>query len=251
MSKIYAISDLHLSFAKPKPMSVFGDNWQEHARKIAENWEKLITPADIVLIPGDISWAMQLEEARADLDWLGRLPGKKILLKGNHDYWWSSLKKIQAIVAPDLYFIQNNQLLINNIAIGGSRMWDFPDIKWAFRPSQTSHYNEKISEKPEEEKDEEKIRARELDRLRRSLSGLSEQADLRVAMLHYPPFADNAGQTVITDIMQEFSIDLCVFGHIHNLNRQECFPTDIIIGKTRYILVSCDYLDFIPKLCWE
>ena len=127
---IFAIGDLHLSFSvgPSKAMDMFGDAWVNHAERLKENWLKQITQDDIVLMPGDFSWAMKLEEALPDFEWLSKLPGKKIFVRGNHDLWWSSLKKMK-ILYPDITFIQNDSIVINNVAIFGSRGWIHPEDK--------------------------------------------------------------------------------------------------------------------------
>ena len=120
---IYAIGDLHLDHSKEKPMDIFGENWIDHEEKIIKNWKEKISDEDLVLIPGDISWALRLEEAAFDLELLDKLPGKKVFIKGNHDYWWQSLNKINKLGFGSLYFIQNTSYIYQGIGIAGSRGW--------------------------------------------------------------------------------------------------------------------------------
>ena len=130
--RLFALSDPHLSLAGAKPMHVFGPRWDDHTRRIEENWKATVRPEDVVLMPGDISWGMRLADALPDLEWLAALPGRKVLLRGNHDYWWQSLNKLRALNLPDMHFLQNNHVIIDGVAIGGSRLWDFPGIRWGF-----------------------------------------------------------------------------------------------------------------------
>lgn len=248
--RLFALSDPHLSFASAKPMDVFGPRWNNYVEKIRANWFAKVNPGDIVLLPGDISWGMRLEEALPDLNWLAELPGVKIFLKGNHDYWWQSIKKIRALELPSMYFIQNDSVVLDGLAVGGARLWDFPDIHWRFvrNPDKEGAKKEGRSDKRGE--DDEKIRERELSRLALSLGQLPENAQLRIAMTHYPPLSDNGKPTAITDIINRFNIDICVFGHVHALPEGEIAGADVVIGGTRFVLAASDYLDHSPKyLC--
>lgn len=247
--RLFALSDPHLSFLRPKPMDVFGSNWTDHADRIAENWKRDVGENDIVLVPGDVSWAMRLSEARPDLEWLAALPGRKVLIRGNHDYWWSSLKKMRDLELPGFHFIQNDHVLLDGIGIGGTRLWDFPGIHWGFVPNEE---REDLPDAPaikgQRSEDPEKIRTRELERLGASLGSIPEGCRFRVAMLHFPPIGEDGAPTPITDLIDRFSIDLCVFGHIHGKTDRTRPGEDIVIGKTRYVLTSCDHLDFKPLL---
>src|SRR4029077_7669031 len=128
---VWAIADLHLSFGVPnKQMDVFGSHWKGYTEKIEEHWRSCITPDDLVLIPGDISWALHLEEVIPDLDWIDHLPGTKVLIKGNHDYWWSSLSKLKSILPPSCHLIQNNSWTWQDISIAGTRLWDIPGLNF-------------------------------------------------------------------------------------------------------------------------
>jgi len=125
-ARLFAMADLHLSFFKEKPMSIFGEVWHEHHKKIEENWKKIVLPQDTVLIPGDISWAMSMEEAMPDLEFIDSLPGKKILLKGNHDYWWGSVSRLNGMFKT-MRFLQNDFYMWQNFAVCGSRGWLVPE----------------------------------------------------------------------------------------------------------------------------
>ena len=122
---IWVLADVHLAFGNPKKsMEVFGPAWKDYPKRIKEAWERLVGPDDLVLIPGDISWAMKLEDALVDLDWIDRLPGHKLIIRGNHDYWWPSASKLRAVLPPTIHFIQNDAFEWNDITFGGARLWD-------------------------------------------------------------------------------------------------------------------------------
>ena len=173
-------------------MEAFGPAWQGYAEKISTNWRRLVSPKTSSLIPGDISWAMRLDEALADLRWIDALPGSKILLKGNHDYWWSSASKLAQVMPPSIRCIHNNALVWNGIAIGGSRLWDTPE--YSFGSYIDFRENPLAKKKPpedllKEKEEEEKVFVRELERLKLSLGQLDRQAKVRIALTHYPPIS--------------------------------------------------------------
>lgn len=245
---IWSLADPHLAFGVPeKTMEVFGPSWKNYAEKIQENWTRIVTPEDLVLIPGDISWAKTLDEALVDLKWIDALPGTKVMIRGNHDYWWSSSAKLAKIMPPSIHFIQNNTFVWNDVAIGGSRLWDTEEYSFnAF-----IEYQENVRQKiktPEElasEKEEGgRIFVRELERLKLSLSQLPAKAKMKIAMTHYPPIGADLAPSRASQILESFGIDICVFGHLHNVR-----PGALPFGEARgvkYRLTSCDYLDFIP-----
>ena len=231
-------------------MHVFGPAWDRHAERIGENWRRTVGRDDIVLVPGDISWGMRLDEALPDLEWLAALPGRKVLLRGNHDYWWQGLKKLQSLGLPDIYFIQNNYVVLDGVAIGGSRLWDFPDIKWRFvanADNENVDPEKRRAEPAPREEDPEKIRTRELGRLAASLATLPADAALKVALTHYPPLGENGDPTELTDLITQYDIDLCVFGHVHSHPGHPRPAEDIVLGRTRYVLASSDFLGHTPK----
>lgn len=227
-------------------MDIFGPNWESHATQIASHWKHLIHPEDLVLVPGDLSWAMKLEQAVPDLQWVHELPGTKVMIQGNHDYWWSSLKKIAAVLPPSIHLIQNNAFHWKDVAIGGARLWD--TTEYAFGPYIEYRENPKAKKKePEEIVQEElsqKIFERELQRLRLSLKELNPDAKVRIAMTHYPPISADLQPSRASQILEEHNIQICVFGHLHNI-KAGCS----LFGERkgiRYILTSCDYLRFQP-----
>lgn len=246
--RVFAIADLHLSAARPKPMDVFGPTWTDHAERVRANWCETVGPEDIVLIAGDISWAMGLEEALPDLEWIAALPGEKVLVKGNHDYWWSGISKVRRAAPAGLHFLQNDSVVLGGFAATGTRLWDFPEIQWPLPPG-AAEVGEAVKAKAAPARtaptDDEKIRARELERLRLGLARLPD-ALLRVVMLHYPPVGAEAEPTTITRLLDEHDIDLCVFGHLHALGDGTRTGADCTIGRTRYVLTACDWLDCAP-----
>lgn len=250
---IWVLSDLHLSFGVPsKDMASFGPTWEKYAEKIENHWKERISSQDLVLIPGDISWGMRLNEALVDLQWIHALPGKKVILRGNHDHWWGSLAKLSKVMPPSIFIIQNNAIVWEagdgkRIAIGGSRLWDTPEYSFsAFIEFQENPFakHKSTEEVLKEKENEEKIFNRELERLRLSLSELDPLADIRIAMTHYPPIGSDLLPSRASAILEEFRIDYCVFGHLHNVR-----PGTLSFGRARgvkYIFASCDYLQFDP-----
>jgi len=224
---VFAIGDLHLPGHEQKPMDVFGSHWDRHFETISENWRQKITADDIVLLPGDISWAMQLSEAVDDLNAIAQLPGTKLLLRGNHDYWWSSLSKLRAVLPPSMHVIQNDAVKIGNHIFCGTRGWNFP-----------------TAQQPLNAQDE-KVYQRELIRLRMSLDQARRlgEGDITV-MLHFPPlFADGIG-TAFTEILEEYAVNRVVYGHLHGAGIKIGFIG--IREGVAYHLVSCDALEFAP-----
>lgn len=226
--RLFAISDLHLSFNSEKPMEVFGKKWINHFDKIRENWISLIDNEDYVLICGDTSWAINLNEAIEDLNWLNSLPGKKIVIKGNHDFWWNSISKLNSLY-ENIKFIQNNYIPFKEYAICGSR-----------------GFNIDICEGQDKE-NHLKILDREKIRMRLSLESAKAQGYSKfIYMMHYPPFSINSTspyKDIFLEILNEYNIEKVLYGHIHN-NFDKFYNRTI--NATEYYLTSCDYLNFIP-----
>ena len=224
---LYTISDLHLGFNVEKPMDIFGDKWKNHSDKIKENWLSKITEEDMVLIAGDISWSLKEQDSKYDLDWINELPGKKIISKGNHDYWWGSIAKLNSRY-ENTKFLQNNFYVYKNYAICGTRGWICPG-------------GDKYSSK------DQKIYSREQIRLRLSLDAAKSNGfEKIIVMLHYPPTNENFGESEFTKIIKEYKVEKVIYGHLHG---------PVLYGKllngyfdeVEYILTSADYLDFNPK----
>jgi predicted phosphohydrolase len=241
--KIWALADLHLAISVPsKTMEVFGPAWHRYMERIAENWRAVVQPDDLVLIPGDICWAMRLDEAVIDLKWIDALPGTKVILRGNHDYWWSSASKMAKVMPPSIHFIHNSVFNWNGVTIGGSRLWD--SHEYQFGSIVQMRENPLAAPREEKEDESEKIFVRELERLKLSLSQLDPKANLRIAMTHYPPIGLDLKPSRASQILEEYKIDICLFGHLHNIA-----ATQPLFGEARgveYLFTSCDYLNFHP-----
>ncbi|SHJ77025.1 metallophosphoesterase [Paramaledivibacter caminithermalis] len=223
---LYGIADLHLSFQNHKPMDIFGDIWIKHEDKIKENWINKVTDKDTVLIPGDISWAMRLDEAMTDLEWIDGLPGRKILLKGNHDYWWSSPSKMSNLF-DNLFFLQNNYYIYNDYALCGTRGWTCPnEIKFS--------------------EHDKKVYNREIHRLRLSLEAARKDGFKKyIVMTHYPPTNEKFERSGFMEIYEEYNVSKVIYGHLHNKDSFEMGLKGIHNG-IEYILTSSDYIDFNP-----
>lgn len=231
--KIWGISDLHLSFASNKPMDIFGDHWQDHAGQMAHNWDKVVGDQDIVLVPGDLSWAMKLEEASLDLAWIGERKGaQKIIVKGNHDLWWSAIGKVRRAVPDSIIALQNDAHDIGEFVIAGSRCWSAPG---------SFDYTEH----------DEKIYLRELERLRMSLDQATKIANGRqiIAAIHYPPFTARKENTKFADLLEKYNIRICVYGHLHG-EKSFKYAFEGERNGILYMMLSCDYLKFKPRLVW-
>lgn len=221
---IHAISDLHLSFDSNKPMGVFGDIWSEHYEKIEKNWLEKVKPEDTVLIAGDISWGMKLDEALKDLEFIHKLPGKKVIIKGNHDYWWSSISKLNNLY-DDIFFIQNTHYIWNDYAICGTRGWIALDGE---------EHNETVYK-------------RELLRLDMSIqSALKKGVTKIIVMMHYPPITKYTKCREFLEILEKYNIEKVIYGHIHSSAKNICFNG--IYNSVEYICTSADIINFDPVL---
>jgi hypothetical protein len=238
---VWALSDPHLAFGNPdKTMEVFGCNWRSYPIQIEKNWKGCVGDNDLVIVAGDISWAMKDTDALPDLEFLDALPGEKLLIRGNHDYWWPSASKMKGLLPPSIHFIQNNSFNWNGIAFGGSRLWDTHEYNF-IEFFKNPFRGKKIGPSSEET---ERIFIRELERLKLSLQQLDPRAKIRIALTHYPPISANLKPSRASAILEDFRVDICVFGHLHNMR-----PDSIPFGKARgirYVLSSADYLGFTP-----
>ncbi len=222
---LYAISDLHLDLNGDKPMDVFGQNWFQHDKKIKDNWVKKVKDEDTVLIAGDISWSMKIEDGMNDLQWIHNLPGRKIMVKGNHDYWWVSITKLNNLY-EDMKFIQNNFFVYEDYAICGTRGWICPGGE-----------NFKAHD--------EKIYTRELSRLRMSLDAAVKEGFKKfIVMIHYPPMNEKLVESGFVEIFKEYSVEKVVYGHLHGPSLTKALNGEK--DGVEYILTSGDYLDFNP-----
>jgi len=218
---VFAISDLHLP-ARVKPMDVFGEHWKNHFDRIRADWRARVLPGDLVLLPGDLSWAIRLEEAREDLASIAELPGQKLLLRGNHDYWWSSIGRVRRALPEGTWALQNDSVLIDGRLYAGSRGWTIPAG----------------DAEPED------VRIYERERLRLEMSLKSARAkdpDAPItAMMHYPPLTDEL--TGFSDILEAYGVTDCVYGHLHGAGLYGAVRGER--RGVRYHQVSCDGLEF-------
>ncbi|AGK96224.1 metallophosphoesterase [Clostridium pasteurianum] len=223
---LYAISDLHLALSGDKPMDVFGDNWYKHDEKIKNNWLANITEKDTVLVAGDISWSMHMEEGIKDLEWIHKLPGTKIFVKGNHDYFWTSITKLNKLY-EDMKFIQNNFYTYGGYAICGTRGWNNPKFE-----SFTEH--------------DEKIYKRELIRLKLSLDAAVKSGYNKIiVMIHFPPFSEKEEDNAMTALLEEYKVEKIIYGHLHGSSLQK-IKSVVKKNNLEYIITSCDYVNFAP-----
>jgi len=223
--KVFAISDLHLSINNPKPMDIFGPVWDDYVDKIVDSWGKKVTDSDVVLIAGDISWAMDLKSAALDLDFLGNLKGKKVMVRGNHDYWWKSISALRASLPPNFFALQNDCIRIGDYLFCGSRGWNIEP----------------------ESADDKKILDRELIRIKLSLDAMQKQrvdGDKVVLLTHFPPFNFKKDRSLVTDLIKEYSVDKVVYGHLHG--KYVLGSKRETIDNAEYILSSCDQIDNDP-----
>ena len=229
---IYAIGDLHLSFNNRKPMDIFGSNWEGHEEKVKRDWLEKVKPEDTVILAGDFSWEINLEDTISDFKYLDSLPGKKIMLKGNHDYWWTTLKKMREFLErndiQNIDFLYNNSFEVEEKIICGTRGWTLSE------------------ENLEEDK---KIVNRECERLKLSIQdGIKKFGENKeiIAFLHYPPIIQNNilknATTPFIQILKEYGIKKCYYGHLHGPSIK-----DAVNGNIEEIdlkLISCDSVDF-------
>jgi predicted phosphohydrolase len=224
---IFALGDPHLGQGVSKAMDIFGPRWARHVERMAENWRATVSEEDWVLVPGDISWAMKLEEALPDLRFLADLPGRKLLLKGNHDYWWTSRAKVESVLPPSLALLQNDAHdLGDGVGVVGARGWTPPGA-------------------PRATEQDEKIYARELQRLELSLKAAEGRFDRLVAMLHYPPIYEGHGPTDFVPLMQAAGVEACVYGHLHAADHR--FAVRGERDGIQYYFVAADAVDFTPQ----
>lgn len=223
---IYVIGDLHLSFSTNKPMDIFGRNWQNYEEKIKKDWLLKVKPEDTVILPGDFSWAMYLDETEKDFEFINNLPGKKILLKGNHDYWWTTLTSMRKYIKEENFenidFLYNNSYEIENKIIAGTKGWNIS-----------------------EEQEDIRLTKREVARLELSIkSGIEKYGNDKeiIVFMHYPPLTKNNIDTDYTRLMKKYGIKRCYYGHLHANSIKDAVEGNV--DGIEYKLVSSDGLDF-------
>lgn len=252
--KLWALSDPHLTLATPsKAMHVFGEEWRDHEQTIRERWTPLVADDDVVLLPGDISWARHVDDALTDLEFLHRLPGRKVLLEGNHDRWWDSANRDRALLPPSIALLDGDALEFGPWQLFGTRLWEHEEadvdalISWN-RLSDKTPGNRTAADKEHNER----IWSREVERLRRIVQRLPRRPQLRrVCLTHYPPLGASLEATRATAAIESSDADLCVFGHLHSVRKELRPPRGDLMGTARgvrYVLASCDYRGFTPVL---
>lgn len=230
---IFAIADLHLSQSADKPMHIFGHQWEDHQSRLSKAWTASVGQDDTVIIPGDISWGMTLDEALADLQFIDQLPGRKILSKGNHDYWWGTLEKVIALAAENnlstLSFMKNNAFLVEGRAVCGTRGWLLPSD-------------------PEFKTSDQVIYEREIGRLERSLLAgkalLGETQGEIIAVIHYPPLLQPVRNSGFCTLLEKYHVKTCIYGHLHGRGHYKAFEGEK--NGVTYHLVAGDYISFKP-----
>jgi predicted phosphohydrolase len=223
---LYVIGDTHLSLSVDKPMEVFS-GWDRYEQRLQEQWCSLVTEQDTVVIPGDVSWAMSLEQAKEDFAFLNALPGRKLLLKGNHDYWWTTRRKMDAFLAENgfdtIRFVHNDAVAVDNcVAVCGTRGW-FYDA---------------------EEDADQKILLREVGRLRTSVKAAVDTGLTPIVFLHYPPVWGGQVCEPFLQVLREFGVTRCYYGHVHGPGIRQAFNG--VYDGISLQLASADALKFVP-----
>jgi len=230
----WAISDIHLSFAKPRDQTRFGEKWRDHTDRIEAAWRARIKPTDIILLPGDLSWAHHARDVRPDVAWLEALPGRKVLVRGNHDYWWKRLHQIRHEVLPDdIQAVQGSCLTIDGVLVCGTMGHLAPNDPY-YQSRKHKSYQ------------------RELHWLKSALA--QAQANRApnqpvLLMMHYPPFTSDGQPNSFTEIIEQYRPEACVYGHLHFEHEWQVAVKERR-GHTTYHLVTCDYLDMVPQRIW-
>lgn len=220
--KVFSISDLHLDINNTKPMDIFGPVWKNYLDKIVASWNALVSDDDVVILAGDYSWAMKLEEVVPDFEFLNTLKGYKIIIRGNHDYWWSSLTKVRDVLPPKTYALQNDAIKIGEYIFCGNRGWLIPEGK---NNTEENH----------------KIYNREIIRLELSLKSakkLQQNNEKIIFITHYPPFNNKVEPSIYTKMLEEYGVYKVVFGHLHGYVNPKMLKNNI--NGIEYYLTSCD-----------
>ena len=226
--KIFRIYDLHLDSKKEKPMDVFGKNWEDHDLRIFEDWHQKVGQDDLVLMPGDISWALSMKGAETDLRIIDRLPGKKVISKGNHDYWWTSLKKMKSFEFETIFFLHNNCFQSEDLVVYGTRGW--------------------LTQEGDDYKaEDDRIFKRELIRLNNSFkSETFTKPKLRIALLHFSPFEPKGDLNLFGELICRHRIDICLYGHLHGIDGHKNIREGLV-EQTKFFCVAADYINFKLK----
>lgn len=236
--RIFAIGDLHLSFHPDidKPMDAYGEAWENHAERLKKNWEEMVGDQDLVILAGDISWGLKLDEAIPDLEWIDSLPGYKIITKGNHDLWWSGITRLNQMFERTK-FLQNKAYLFGNVVIAASRGWVCPGSA-DFSEDDLKIYTREIGRL--------KLSINEAKKIEKMMGGLAQ----RIGILHYPPTNDKFEESEFTKLFEEWGADQVVYGHLHGMKNYG----KGLKGKRNgvdYKLVSLDFVDAKPVLIYD
>jgi predicted phosphohydrolase len=223
--RVFAIADLHLSINNPKPMDIFGEAWAGYMEKIEDSWRRQVGDDDVVLLAGDFSWAMKFDDALTDLEYIAKLPGKKVLVRGNHDYWWKSITNMRNEFPKSIFAVQNDCLRFGSVLVSGTRLWTVPEAGKA------------------QNDEDKKIFLREHERLKLSLAAmknLRKDGDTVIVMTHFPPHNANMQQSVFMSAMEEAGVDICVYGHLHG--KKARLEKSFLKNGIKYYLTACDFL---------
>ena len=223
--KIFAISDLHMSNGNSKPMDIFGAKWVDYLDKIKADWNAKVTDEDVVLIGGDISWAMDLPDAIVDISTLIPLKGKKVFVRGNHDYWWKSISRVRTSLPENFFALQNDCLKFGKVIICGSRAWC-------------------VEGSPDFKEQDRKIYLREVERLRLALKSaekIKQEGDEIYCLIHYPPFNVRREESLFTKLFEEYGVKKVIYGHLHGKDSRA--DLKVLKNGIEYYLTSCDLVD--------
>jgi predicted phosphohydrolase len=231
---IWAIADLHLSFARPRDQTRYGDRWRDHTARLQEAWRAHIAPQDIVLLPGDLSWGRTPLRVQPDIDWLASMPGSKVLVRGNHDYWWRDLDEVRrTVLRAGMYAVQGDCLALDGILICGTMGHIAPNDPY-FQPHKLPSYR------------------RELNWLTSALEHAAVQRTDNqpvILMMHFPPYTSDGQPTGFSEIVRRYAPEVCVYGHLH-LQHEWAVAVDGARDGTRYHLVAADYMGMCPRRVW-
>ena len=228
MDRLFALADLHLSGTGAKPMDVFGELWRDHVPRMAAAWDSTVDAGDTVLLPGDLSWARTMDEALPDLDWIARRPGRKVLLRGNHDSWWSGPARLRAALPPGCSALHNDSAEFGRWVIVGARGWTSPD-------------------EPGAGASDAKVFRREIERLRASIADADRRFGRerpRLAMTHFPPWLEGRGPTEVVGLLAEAGARVCVYGHLHGDDHR--LAVEGLRQGIRFHFVAADAIGFRP-----
>lgn len=232
-SRVWAIADTHLSFAKPKDMARFGERWRDHIERLHITWRATIQPEDTVLIPGDISWAQSQNKVIPDLRWLAALPGKKILLRGNHDHWWKKIELVRTLVEPmGFRAVSADCIEQDGVLVCGTMGYIAPGDPYWENDQRKDRFDRELGF---------------LDTALQQATALRKLGQALIVMVHYPPFNTHGDPTPFTDLITRHQPTVCVYGHLHQPKEWEVARQGMIEG-VRYSLVASDYLDMTPRL---